>query len=169
VMAFMIMLYGWNGLIADLALMIYGILTIAIYKVMGVTLTLPGIAGMLLTIGMAVDANILIFERMKEELRLGKVWKRAMELGFGRAWDSIKDANIATIMTALVLINPLDFNFLNTSGMVRGFGITLLIGVLISLFTGVVVTRTFMRLFLRDPSLKKDKKSQKNKKRNQKK
>ena len=169
VMAFMIMLYGWDGLIADLALMIYGILTIAIYKVMGVTLTLPGIAGMLLTIGMAVDANILIFERMKEELRLGKVWKRAMELGFGRAWDSIKDANIATIMTALVLINPLDFNFLNTSGMVRGFGITLLIGVLISLFTGVVVTRTFMRLFLRDPSLKKDKKSQKNKKRNQKK
>jgi preprotein translocase subunit SecD len=163
VMAFMIMLYGWNGLIADLALVIYGILTVAIYKVMGVTLTLPGIAGMLLTIGMAVDANILIFERMKEELRLGKVWKRAMELGFGRAWDSIKDANIATIMTALVLINPLDFNFLNTSGMVRGFGITLLIGVLISLFTGVVVTRTFMRLFLRDPSYKKDKKKNKKK------
>ena len=157
VMAFMIMLYGWNGLIADLALVIYGILTVAIYKIMGVTLTLPGIAGLLLTIGMAVDANILIFERMKEELRLDKVWKRAMELGFGRAWDSIKDANIATIMTALVLINPLDFSFLNTSGMVRGFGITLLIGVLISLFTGVVVTRTFMRLFLRDPNYKKDK------------
>jgi len=163
VMAFMIMLYGWNGLIADLALFIYGILTVAIYKIMGVTLTLPGIAGMLLTIGMAVDANILIFERMKEELRLGRVWKRAMELGFGRAWDSIKDANIATIMTALVLINPLNFGFLNTSGMVRGFGITLLIGVLISLFTGVVVTRTFMRLFLRDPEFKKDKKNKKGK------
>lgn len=156
VMVFMIMLYGWKGLIADLALIIYGVLTVAIYKVLGVTLTLPGIAGMLLTIGMAVDANILIFERMKEELRLGKAWKRAMELGFGRAWDSIKDANVATIMTALVLINPLDFNFLNTSGMVRGFGLTLLIGVLISLFTGVVVTRTFMRLFLRDTSYKKN-------------
>ncbi len=150
VMIFMVMLYGWNGLIADLALTIYGILTLAIYKIMGVTLTLPGIAGLLLTIGMAVDANILIFERMKEELRLGKVWKRAMELGFGRAWDSIKDANIATIMTALVLINPLNLSFLNASGMVRGFGITLLIGVLISLFTGVVVTRTFMRLFLKE-------------------
>jgi preprotein translocase subunit SecD len=159
VMVFMIMLYGWKGLIADLALIIYGVLTVAIYKVLGVTLTLPGIAGMLLTIGMAVDANILIFERMKEELRLGKAWKRAMELGFGRAWDSIKDANVATIMTALVLINPLDFNFLNTSGMVRGFGLTLLIGVLISLFTGVVVTRTFMRLFLRDTSYKKNMRS----------
>ena len=159
VMAFMIMIYGWKGLIADLALTIYGILTVATYKVLGVTLTLPGIAGMLLTIGMAVDANILIFERMKEELRLGKAWKRAMELGFGRAWDSIKDANIATIMTALVLINPLDLGFLNTSGMVRGFGITLLIGVLISLFTGVVVTRTFMRLFLRDPNYQQHQRS----------
>ncbi len=154
VMAFMIMLYGWKGLIADWALVIYGILTMAIYKVMGVTLTLPGIAGLLLSIGMAVDANILIFERMKEELRLGKSWKRSMELGFGRAWDSIKDANIATIMTALILINPLDFSFLNTSGMVRGFGITLLIGVLTGLFTGVVVTRTLLRLFLRDPNRK---------------
>lgn len=154
VMVFMIMLYGWRGLIADIALLIYGTLTVAIYKVMGVTLTLPGIAGLLLTIGMAVDANILIFERMKEELRLGKPWKRAMELGFGRAWDSIKDANVATIMTALVLINPLDFGFLNTSGLVRGFGITLLIGVLTSLFTGVVVTRNLMRLFLAVPKRK---------------
>lgn len=154
VMAFMIMLYGWEGLIADLALLIYGILTVAIYKAIGVTLTLPGIAGLLLSIGMAVDANILIFERLKEELRLGKPWARALELGFGRAWDSIKDANIATIMTALVLINPLDFSFLNTSGLVRGFGITLLIGVLISLFTGVVVTRTLMRLFLKPRRVK---------------
>ena len=155
VMLFMIMLYGWKGLIADWALLIYGILTVAVYKVIGVTLTLPGIAGMLLTIGMAVDANILIFERMKEELRLGKPWKRAMELGFGRAWDSIKDANVATIMTALVLINPLEFSFLNTSGMVKGFGVTLLIGVLLGLFTGVVVTRNLMRLFLRNPEGKK--------------
>lgn len=86
---------------------------------------------------------------MKEELRAGRGFSQALELGFGRSWDSIKDANLATIMTSLVLINPLNFSFLNTSGLVKGFGITLLIGVLISLFTGVVVTRTFLRLFLK--------------------
>ncbi|HEX7017912.1 MAG TPA: protein translocase subunit SecD [Patescibacteria group bacterium] len=148
VMTFMIAYYGLKGFLASLALVVYAVLTVATYKILGVTLTLPGLAGLLLSIGMAVDANILIFERMKEELLLDKPFERAMELGFGRAWDSIKDANIATIMTALVLINPLDFSFLNTSGLVRGFGVTLLIGVLISLFTGVVVTRTFMRIFL---------------------
>lgn len=151
VMLFMILYYGVKGVLASLALVVYALLTIAVYKVVGITLTLPGIAGLLLSIGMAVDANILIFERMKEELRLGKPFERAMELGFGRAWDSIKDANLATIATALVLINPLDFTFLNTSGLVRGFGLTLLLGVLISLFTGVVVTRTFLRLFLPAP------------------
>ena len=123
------------------------------------TLTLPGIAGLLLSIGMAVDANILIFERMKEELRKGKPFARAMELGFGKAWDSIKDANVITIFTALVLINPMDFSFLNRSGLVRGFGITLLIGVLLGLFTGVVVTRTLMRLFLSEQSKKKKEQS----------
>lgn len=150
VMIFMILFYGYKGLIASLALGVYSVLTIAIYKVLGVTLTLPGIAGLLLSIGMAVDANILIFERMKEELRDGQPYSRAMELGFGRAWDSIKDANLATISTSLVLINPFNFSFLSTSGLVRGFGITLLIGVIISLFTGIVVTRTLMRLFLKD-------------------
>jgi preprotein translocase subunit SecD len=153
---FMILLYGFRGVIATVALLIYAALTIAVYKLMGVTLTLPGIAGLLLSIGMAVDANILIFERMKEEMRLGEPLDRAMELGFGRAWDSIKDANLTTILASLVLINPLDLNFLNTSGLVRGFGITLLIGVLISLFTGIVVSRTLLRVFLplvvRDPS-----------------
>jgi preprotein translocase subunit SecD len=149
VMLFMILYYGFKGFLASLALMVYAILTFAVYKILGVTVTLPGVAGLLLSVGMAVDANILIFERMKEELRLDKPFSHAMELGFGRSWDSIKDANLATIMTALVLINPLNVNFLNTSGLVRGFGITLLIGVLISLFTGVVVTRNFLRLFLR--------------------
>lgn len=149
VMLFMILYYGFKGLLASLALIIYAILTLAVYKVIGVTLTLPGIAGLLLSVGMAVDANILIFERMKEELRAGRGFAQAMELGFGRSWDSIKDANLATIMTSLVLINPLNFTFLNTSGLVKGFGVTLLIGVLISLFTGVVVTRTLLRLFLR--------------------
>lgn len=145
---FMISIYGFRGLIATLALVVYSALTIAIYKLLGVTLTLPGIAGLLLSIGMAVDANILIFERIKEEQRVGQPLERAMELGFGRAWDSIKDANLATIMTSLVLINPLDFSFLNSSGLVRGFGITLLIGVLVGLFTGVVVSRTLLRVLL---------------------
>ncbi len=149
VMLFMILYYGTKGFIASIALMIYAVLTIAVYKVIGVTLTLPGIAGLLLSVGMAVDANILIFERMKEELRLNKPFNVALELGFGRAWDSIKDANLATIITSLILINPMEFSFLNSGGMVRGFGITLLIGVLLSLFTGVLVTRTLMRLFLK--------------------
>ncbi|MBP9781142.1 SecD/SecF family protein translocase subunit, partial [Candidatus Woesebacteria bacterium] len=149
VLVFMVLLYGWQGVIADMALVVYAVLTLAIYKVGGITLSLPGIAGLLLSIGMAVDANILIFERMKEELRRGKPHAIAMELGFGRAWDSIKDANAATILTALVLINPLSFSFLNSSGLVRGFGLTLLIGVVLGLFTGVLVTRTFVRLFLK--------------------
>lgn len=149
VILFMLLMYGLKGVLAAIALTIYAIITMAIYKLFGVTLTLPGIAGLLLSIGMAVDANILIFERIKEEVRAGRVFDQALEMGFGRAWDSIKDANIATILTALILINPLDFAFLNTSGLVRGFGVTLLIGVLISLFTGIVVTRTLMRLFLK--------------------
>ncbi len=146
VIAFMVIYYGKKGIIAGLALILYAVLTFAAYKLLGVTLTVPGIAGLLLTIGMAVDANILIFERMKEEERAGRTPVQALELGFGRAWDSIKDANTATILTALVLINPLNFSFLNTSGLVRGFGLTLLIGVLLSLFTGVFVSRTLMQL-----------------------
>lgn len=159
VILFMILIYGTRGMLAALGLVIYAVLTIAVYKVIGVTLTLPGLAGLVLSIGMAVDANILIFERMKEELRMGKAFDQALELGFGRAWDSIKDANVATIMTALILINPFNLAFLNTSGLVRGFGITLLIGVVISLFTGLVVTRTLMRLFLQAPTMAPNQKS----------
>lgn len=150
VMLFMTLYYGVKGLLASFALCIYAVYTAALYKIIGVTLTLPGIAGLLLSIGMAVDSNILIFERMKEELRLGRPFAQAMELGFGRAWDSIKDANLTTIFTALILINPLNLKILNTAGMVRGFGVTLLIGVALSLFTGIVVTRTLMRLFLKE-------------------
>lgn len=150
VMIFMILYYGWRGVIASLSLLAYAVLTIATYKLVGVVLTLPGIAGLLLSVGMAVDSNILIFERLKEELRSGRPFAQALELAFGRAWDSIKDANVVTIVTGLILMNPLDLNFLNSSGLVRGFGITLLIGVLISLFTGLVVTRTLMKLFLQD-------------------
>lgn len=149
VASFMIIIYGKLGLIADLGLLVYGLLTLAIYKLVPITLTLPGIAGFILSVGMAVDANILIFERMKEELRMGRKWRGALEAGFGRSWDSIKDANTATIMTALILLNPFNFSWLVSSGMVRGFALTLLLGVVISLFTGVVVTRTLLRVLYR--------------------
>ncbi len=146
VVSFMALLYGRLGMIADLGLVVYGLITLAVYKLIPITLTLPGIAGFILSVGMAVDANILIFERMKEELRMGKKWRAALEAGFGRAWDSIKDANTATIMTALVLLNPFNFSWLVSSGTVRGFALTLLLGVVISLFTGIVVTRTLLRV-----------------------
>lgn len=149
ILLFMWGLYGRLGIIANIALIIYGLLTLAIYRLTPITLTLPGIAGFILSVGMAVDANILIFERFKEEIRSQKPWKVAIELAFGRAWDSIKDANICTIITALVLLNPMNFSFLNTSGMVRGFALTLLIGVFCSLFTGIVVSRTLIRTFYR--------------------
>jgi len=146
VMAFMVAYYGKLGILADLALINYGLLTMALYKVIPVTLTLPGIAGFLLSVGMAVDANILIFERMKEERRMGKSLPAAMELGFGRAWDSIRDANVCTLITAFILFNPFNWNFLNVSGMVRGFALTLAVGIAVSLFTGIVVTRTLIRV-----------------------
>jgi len=144
---FMVLVYRKLGLIADVALIIYGLITLAIYKLVPITLSLPGIAGFLLSIGMATDANILIFERTKEELRRGLKLRAAVEAGFGRAWDSIKDANAATLMTAFILYNPFDWKFLNTSGLVRGFAMTLTIGILISLFTGIVVSRTLIRMF----------------------
>ncbi len=149
VMLFMITYYGRLGLIADIGLVLYAIITLAIYKLLPITVTLPGLAGFILSIGMAVDSNILVFERMKEEIRMGKPWKAAMELGFGRAWDSIKDANIATLMAVFILFNPLNWNFLPLSGMVRGFAITLGLGVLTSLFTGIVITRALLRTFYR--------------------
>lgn len=147
VMVFMFAYYGFLGFLADIALLIYGMITLAIYKMIPITLTLPGLAGFILSVGMAVDSNILIFERIKEERRMGKPLKVAMELGFGRAWDSIRDANICTLITAFVLYNPFNWNFLNSSGMVRGFALTLGIGIAVSLFTGIVVTRTLIRVF----------------------
>lgn len=146
---FMIAIYRFLGSLAVIGLIIYGLITLALYKLIPVTLTLSGVAGFLLSVGMAVDANILIFERYKEELTAGKKRKVAMELGFGRAWDSIRDANVATLITVFILFNPFDWNFLVTSGMVRGFALTLGLGILISLFTGVIVTRTLIRLFYR--------------------
>jgi preprotein translocase subunit SecD len=143
---FMIGNYGYLGLIADIGLVIYGLITLSLYRLIPVTLTFPGIVGFILSVGMAVDSNILIFERMREEVRAGKPWNIAMELGFGKAWDSIKDANACTIITGLILFNPFGWNFLNTSGMVRGFAITLLLGIFIGMFTGIVVTRNLLRV-----------------------
>ena len=149
VLIFMVLAYGKLGLIADAALVIFGILTLALYKLIPVTLTLPGIAGFLLSVGMAVDSNILIFERFKEE-RKRRDLANALEISFGRAWDSIRDANIATLVTAFVLANPLDFAFLHTSGPVRGFALTLALGIAISLFTGIVVSRNMLRVFIKE-------------------
>ncbi len=143
---FMIGNYGFPGLIADIGLIIYGLITLSLYRLIPVTLTFPGIVGFILSVGMAVDSNILVFERMREEVRRGKPWNVAMELGFGRAWDSIKDANACTIITGLILLNPFNWSFLNTSGMVRGFAVTLLLGIIISIFTGVFVTRNLLRV-----------------------
>lgn len=148
VLTFMILAYGKLGLVADAALIIYGILTLALYKLIPVVLTLPGIAGFLLSVGMAVDSNILIFERFKEE-RVRRPLADALEVAFGRAWNSIRDANIATLVTAFVLANPLDWTFLNTSGPIRGFAITLALGIGLSLFTGIIVSRNLLRVFIR--------------------
>jgi len=147
VLLFMILYYGKLGLIASLALFIYGAISLAIFKIIPVVLTLPGVAGFILSIGMAVDSNILIFERMKEELRKGKSFEIAFNLGFGRAIDAIKDANVTTLTVAFILFNPLNWEFLPQFGMVRGFALTLAIGVATSLFTGVVITKRLIKFF----------------------
>lgn len=148
VFLFMLIYYRFPGFLADLALAIYALLNFAIYKFglpplfSYVTLTLPGIAGFLLSTGMAVDANILIFERMKEELRAGRSLGAAIEAGFSRAWTSIRDSNISTLITCVILFY---FGLTFGASMVRGFALTLIIGVSISMFTAVMVTRTFVR------------------------
>ncbi|MDP1710297.1 MAG: protein translocase subunit SecD, partial [bacterium] len=148
---FMFLSYGTLGLVADIGLIIFGLITLSLYKLIPVTLTLPGIAGFMLSVGMAVDSNILIFERFKEEKPKRNI-SDALEVSFGRAWDSIRDANVATLVTAFILANPLDFRFLHTSGPVRGFAITLALGIAISLFTGLFVSRNLLRLFIREKS-----------------
>ncbi len=139
VMLFMVVSYGSLGLIADLALIIYTLVTLALFKLIPITLTLAGIAGFILSIGMAVDANILIFERMKEEIRWGKDKKHALSLGFDRAFPSIRDSNLSSLLTCLIL-------YWFGTGVVRGFAITLAVGILVSLFSAITVTRTFIRL-----------------------
>jgi len=155
VLLFMVFIYGKLGLIANVALITFGILTLALYKLIPIVLTLPGISGFLLSVGMAVDSNILIFERLKEEIK-ERDFQDALEYSFGRAWDSIRDANIATLVAAFVLANPLDFPFLHTSGPVRGFAITLALGIAISLFTGIIVSRNLLRVFVKEKKVAKD-------------
>ncbi|HEX8731833.1 MAG TPA: protein translocase subunit SecD [Ktedonobacterales bacterium] len=143
VVLFMLIYYRLPGLLADLALILYALFIFATIKLLGVTLSLPGIAAMVLTIGMAVDANILIFERMKEELRAGRTMASAIDLGFKRAWPSIRDSNASTIITGAILY-WFGSNFGAT--IIVGFATNLIIGVLLSLFTAVVVTRNFLNL-----------------------
>jgi len=140
---FMLFHYRLPGLLADIALLLYVATVFAVYRLLPVTLTLPGIAGFILSVGVAVDANILIFERMKEELRAGRRLNIAIEVGFERAWPSIRDSNISTLITSGIL-----FWFGNAFGasIVKGFALTLAIGVFVSLFTAIRVTRTLLLL-----------------------
>ena len=141
---FMLLYYRVAGLVAVLTLTLYGIVTFAVFRLLGVTLTLPGIAGFILSVGVAVDGNTLIIERLKEELRHGRRLSTAVEVAFERAWTSIRDSNFATLITCVIL-----FWFGNQFGasIVKGFAVTLGIGVIISLFSSVFVTRTFLHLF----------------------
>jgi len=147
VMLFMIAFYRLPGIIADLALICYSIILFALFKTIPVTLTLAGIAGFILSIGMAVDANILIFERTKEELRAGRTLFTAINAGFDRAWTSIFDSNMSTIITCVILY------MLGTS-VVKGFALTLAIGVLVSMFSAITITKNIMHLVFGTGDLK---------------
>jgi preprotein translocase subunit SecD len=142
VLIFMIAFYRLPGVIASLALIFYTLVVYAIFRLIGVTLTLAGVAAFILSIGMAVDANILIFERMKEEVRAGKTLVPAIEAGFNRAWSSILDSNVSSILVAAWL-------YWQGTTVVRGFALVLIIGVLVSMFSAIVLTRTALRYIVR--------------------
>lgn len=143
VMLFMVVYYRMPGVVASLALVFYAIILLAIFKLIPITLTLSGIAGFVLSIGMAVDANILIFERMKEEMRIGRTLASSMEVGFSRAWPAIRDSNVSTFITCFIL---LWFGSKLGGEMVTGFALSLLIGVAVSMFTALVVSRNLLQL-----------------------
>lgn len=147
IIIFMVYIYRKEGLIASLSLLVYTMIVLFIFKSLPVTLTLAGIAGFILSIGMAVDANVLIFERMKEELRRNKTKQQAIEQGFRRAWTSIRDSNISSLITCVIL-------FYFGTGIVRGFALTLAIGILVSMFTAIVVTKNFLRVFDKGVNMK---------------
>lgn len=148
VLVFMAVYYRLPGILADIALIIYSILTFTAFSLLGVTLTLPGIAGFILSIGMAVDANVLIFERTREELRAGKSLYRSVESGFYRAFSSILDSNVTTLIACAAL-------FWLGTGLVKGFALTLAVGVLISMFTALTCTRTLMFFTISYPQFRK--------------
>ena len=145
VILFMILYYRLPGIVASLALLVYALVTLAMFKWIPVTLTLPGIAGFVLSVGVAVDANILIFERTKEELRDGFNLRQAIDLGWRRAWPSIRDSNISTLITCFILFW---FGSIFGASIVKGFSLTLALGVGVSMFTAIVVTRMFLHLVL---------------------
>lgn len=144
VMIFMVFVYRLPGLLADIALILYAIILFGLFEFIPVTLTLAGIAGFILSVGMAVDANVLIFERMKEELRNGRSLTTAIEEGFKRAWSSIRDSNISSLITAAILI-------WFGSSIIKGFALTLSIGILVSMFSAITISRTFLRLIALTP------------------
>jgi preprotein translocase subunit SecD len=135
----MILYYRLPGLLSALALIFYAALVLALFKLIPVTLTLAGIAGFILSVGMAVDANVLIFERTKEELRLGKPLGSAIDEGFKRAWPSIRDGNITTLISCLIL-------FWFSTSTIKGFALTLSVGVIMGMFSALFITRSFLHL-----------------------
>lgn len=143
VMIYMIIYYRGKGLIASFALILYTLISLTLFRFIPVTLTLAGIAGFILSIGMAIDANILIFERIKEEIKWGKSKSAALRLGFERAWSSIYDSNIASLITCGLL-------YYFGTGLVRGFAVTLALGILVSIFTAVTLTKTLLQVFNRN-------------------
>ena len=148
VLAFMTIYYRVPGIVASLALIIYAAMVLSIFKILPVTLTLSGVAAVILSIGMAVDANILIFERMKDELRSGRTMLSAINIGFNRAWPAIRDGNVSTLITCAIL-----YWFSDQLGatIVQGFAVTLAIGVLISMFSAIVISRSFLRVIAATP------------------
>ena len=149
VIIFMLIYYRYFGVFASIALIIYIVFTLAVFKIIPITITLAGLAGLIITIGMAVDANILIFERIKEELKKGLSRTSAIEEGFRRAWLSIRDSNMSSAITAIILYSL-------TSSFVKGFAVSLLIGVLVSMFSAITTTRVLIRVFIKDtPTPKK--------------
>jgi preprotein translocase subunit SecD len=148
VVFFMVVHYRLPGVVASGALMYYAMVVYALFRLVPVTLSLAGIAGFVLSVGMAVDANILIFERTKEELRVGKSLPAAVEAGFNRAWNSILDSNVSSLITASIL-------FMFGSSTIRGFGLVLIIGVLVSMFSAITVTRTALRIVVAKPWARK--------------
>ena len=148
VLIFMVLYYRILGMVADIALITYAVITFSLFSLLGVVLTLPGIAGFILSIGMAVDANVLIFERTREELKAGRTLYKSVEAGFYRAWSSILDSNVTTLIACAAL-------FWLGSGFVKGFAVTLGVGVMVSMFTAITLSRSLMLAMISNPIFRK--------------